>query len=304
MTEQFGLNNPQEEALMKKEKYKIDLLEKIKSFGIELDPDKKDQHLIVDPEVIDDMISFAEISQNDVVLEIGSGPGNITEKLAEKAGYVHAVEIDSRFEPILEDLQNKCSNVNVLIGDFLKLKLPEFNKIVANPPFSILEPMIQKLSDLNVEQIVLAIGEKYYRRSIATPGSSDFTKTSLFTQAHFEPSILKKLEKGVFFPKSREIAVIMKLTSIERWDNQIMKKISDDFSKKAGERVNILVNNISNRYGPRIAKSDLKNYSDKITPLSLHISKDILGKRLQELSNNELSILVEKLIGIEQKRVR
>ncbi|MEK7478120.1 MAG: rRNA adenine N-6-methyltransferase family protein [Patescibacteria group bacterium] len=301
MTEQFDFNSPQEEIRMRKEKYKTDLLEKIESFGIELDPDRKDQHLIVDPEVIEDMVSFAEISPDDVVLEIGSGPGNITEKLAERAGHVYAVEVDPRFKPILDDLQSRHPNTDIIMGDFLELELPAFNKIVANPPFSILEPMIQKLSDLDVEQIVLAIGEKYYRRSVAEPGSGDFTKTSLFTQAHFKSSVLRKLEKEVFFPKSREIAVIMKLLSVGGRGNSIMRHISNAFSKNAGQRVNILVNNIINQFGPRMSKSDLRNHPDKIVPLSLHISQGILSKRLQELSNNEISSLVRRLISVNQR---
>ncbi len=281
------------------EQYKSNLFRKLETFGIQLDPDRKDQHLVVNPYIIDDLISFGEIKQGDTVLEIGGGPGNITEKLAKKAGRVYVLEIDKRFQPILESLKKENPNIEIIMGDFLNVTLPKFNKIVANPPFSILEPMIQRFAEKKFELATLILGENYYKRVIAKPGTDNFTKTSLFTQAFFIPEYLKNLDKEDFYPKSRERAVIMKLISNGKNGNPILQQVSDAFSETAGMRVGFLVNNICDQYG--MPKGDVteKNYQQVVTPASLNISLPILSKRLQELSNKEISQLVEKLLGIK-----
>lgn len=284
------------------EQYKSNLFRKLETFGIRLDPDRKDQHLVVNPYVIDNLISFGEIGQDDTVLEIGGGPGNITEKLAKKAGYVYTLEIDKRFQPILESLKIENPNIEIIMGDFLHITLPKFNKIVANPPFSILEPMIQRFAEEKFELAALILGENYYKRVIAKPGTDNFTKTSLFTQAFFTTEYLKNLDKEDFYPKSRERAVIIKLISNGKSADPLLQQISNAFSKTAGKRVSFLVNNICNQYGTPRDKITEKNYEQIVTPASLNISSLILSKRLQELSNKEMNQLIEKLLSIRNPR--
>lgn len=284
------------------EQYKSNLFRKLETFNIRLDSDRKDQHLIANPYVIDDLISFGGIEQGDTVLEIGGGPGNITEKLAKKARYVYTLEVDKRFQPILESVKRENSNIEIIIGDFLNITLPKFNKIVANPPFGILEPMIQKFAKERFELAALILGENYYKRIIAKPGTDNFTKTSLFTQAFFTPEYLKNLDKEDFYPKSRERAVIIKLISSSKSANPLLQQISNAFSETAGKRVSFLVNNICNQYGIPRGKITEKNYEQIITPASLNISSSILSKRLQELSNKEISQLVEKLLSIRNPK--
>lgn len=280
--------------------YKTNLFQKLKKFNIYLDPDRKDQHLIINPYVIDDLISFSKIKPSDIVLEIGGGPGNITERLVKQAGYVYTLEIDRKFQPILESLKKKNSNIEIIIGNFLNVKLPKFDKIVANPPFSILEPMIQKFANKKFDIASLILGKSYYQRTIAEPGTKNFTKTSLFTQAYFTSAYLKDLKKEDFYPKSRERAVIMKLISKGNDANPLLQQISNAFSKAAEKRVKFLVNNICNQYGIPKGKITEKNYKQIITPTSLNIPSFIFSKRLQELSNMEISQLVEKLLNIRK----
>lgn len=286
------------------EQYKSNLFRKLEEFGIRLNPDSKDQHLVINPYVIDDLISFGEIKQDDTVLEIGGGPGNITERLAKQAGRVYTLEIDKKFQPILESVKRENPNIEIIMGDFLNITLPKFNKIVANPPFSILEPMIQKFAKERFELAALILGENYYKRVIAKPGTENFTKTSLFTQAFFTPEYLKNLDKEDFYPKSREQAVIMKLISNSKSANPLLQQISDAFSETAGKSVGFLVNNICNQYGTPKGKITEKNYEQVITPVSLNISPSVLSKRLQELSNKEISQLVEKLLSIRRLKHR
>ena len=194
--------------------------------------------------------------------------------------------------------------VDILLAVFQQAELPELKKMVANPPFSILEPMIQKISHLRIDLASLIIGENYNSRAIAKPGTGNFTKTSLFTQAYFSPEILKKLEKEDFSPRSREQAVIMRLVSLGREGDPLLQTISDAFSEIAEKRVQFLVDNICHEYGTPRGKITLQNYDQMITPSMLNISPSLLSRRLQELSNREISQLVSKLISIRDRRRR
>lgn len=282
------------------DQYKSSLFGRLESFDIHLNPDEKDQHIIINPYVIDDLISFADIEACDVVLEIGSGPGNITERLAKKAGHVYALEIDKKFESILTTTQKENPNVEIVMADFLHTPLPKFNKIVANPPFSILEPMIQRFAEERFESATLVLGENYSKRTVARPGTDNFTKTSLFTQAFFASEYCRGLNREDFYPQSRERAVIMKLISKGKNADPILQQISEAFSNAAGKRVSFLVNNICGQYGmPNSGRITKKNYEQIIAPVSLNISPFILSKRLQELSNREISKLVGKLVSLK-----
>ena len=85
------------------------------------------------------------------------------------------------------------------MGDFLNIAFPKFNKIVANPPFSILEPMIQRFAEEKFELAALILCENYYKRVKSKPGTDNFTKTSLITQAFLVPAYLKNLDKEDFY---------------------------------------------------------------------------------------------------------
>ena len=80
------------------------------------------QHFLINPRILDKIVAAAEISNNDTVLEIGPGTGNLTEKLSIKAGKVIAIEKDRR---LIESLKEKFKNKNVEIveSDVLKLKI-------------------------------------------------------------------------------------------------------------------------------------------------------------------------------------
>lgn len=73
-----------------------------------------DQHLLIDEKIIDEMVDFVELNQNDVVLEIGAGSGNLTRKLSQKAGKVIALEIDKKFESDLKTLRDNVESAEVM----------------------------------------------------------------------------------------------------------------------------------------------------------------------------------------------
>ena len=117
---------------------------------------KKDlgQNFLVNKKIIRDLVETAKISENDTVLEIGAGTGNVTKEIAKRAGKIFAVEFDRDLIPTLQNNLNDYNNVTILNKDILKINLSqlefrnselEISAIVGSIPFQITSPLIHKL---------------------------------------------------------------------------------------------------------------------------------------------------------------
>ncbi len=148
-----------------------------------------DQFLLVDETIIKKLVEAASVSKKDVVLEIGAGTGMITRKLAKKAGSVLAIEIDKSFK---NDLKGLPKNVEVIFGDALDLlkKKLKFNKIVANLPSSMAEPLVWKLIKYDFKVASFLIPLKFAFKLV---------NDKVFT-AYFDFEILEKVSRGSFLP--------------------------------------------------------------------------------------------------------
>ncbi len=138
----------------------MDVKQVLEDYGIY--PDKKqDQYFLVDNEIIDYEIKLAKLQKDDTVLEIGAGPGNLTEKLAEKARVI-AVERDRRFVPLLE----KIENAEIVNDDALKvIKKLKFNKVVSNIPYSLSQKLLLELLKKKWEIMVL-VADKIFAEKL------------------------------------------------------------------------------------------------------------------------------------------
>lgn len=104
------------------------------------------QHFLVDENLVDLAIREGGVTPDDVVLEVGAGPGVLTAALARHAATVHTVEIDRRLEPLLESTIPAGSDVRVWWGDAMRLPLETFDPaptlLVANLPYNIATPLV------------------------------------------------------------------------------------------------------------------------------------------------------------------
>ncbi|OPY29613.1 MAG: putative ribosomal RNA small subunit methyltransferase A [Methanocella sp. PtaU1.Bin125] len=178
--------------------------------GADLAPDKrKDQHFLVDRGVLERIVAAADIKEDEIVLEIGAGPGNLTRLLAEKARHVYAVELDPRFAEKLE-ADFRGSNVTVLRGNALKIELPRFDKAVANLPYSISSDVTFKLLGRPFRFAVLMYQREFAQRMIATVGSEDYSRLSVTVQHFADARILFNVSRRAFVPQPEvESAVVM-----------------------------------------------------------------------------------------------
>lgn len=138
-----------------------------------------DQHILVDENTLNEVVNLAELNENDIVLEVGAGPGNLTHKLSQKAGKVIALEIDRKFEP---DLKTLSDNVEIIWGnavDYFQMNgkfhhTKNYNKIVANPPYSLCEPLLHNLTFVQYDKVILLVPMGFAEKAKANPVFNSF----------------------------------------------------------------------------------------------------------------------------------
>lgn len=181
------------------------------------------QNFLIDTHVLDKIISAAGVTKDDMVLEIGPGIGTMTQYLAEAAGKVVAVEIDSNLIPILEETLASYDNVTVMNADVLKVDIKqlaeEYNggrpiKVVANLPYYITTPIIMGLfeGDVPIDNITVMVQKEVADRMQVGPGSKDYGALSLAVQYYAEPYIVANVPPNCFIPRPNVGSAVIRLT--------------------------------------------------------------------------------------------
>lgn len=181
------------------------------------------QNFLIDTHVLDKIIRAAEITKEDMVLEIGPGIGTMTQYLAEAAGKVIAVEIDRNLIPILSETLSMYDNVRIINEDVLKLdirKLAEEEnqgrpiKVVANLPYYITTPIIMELFEgqVPVESITVMVQKEVADRMQTGPGSKDYGALSLAVQYYAKPYIVANVPPNCFMPRPKVGSAVIRLT--------------------------------------------------------------------------------------------
>ena len=174
---------------------------------------KLGQHFLRSPEILEQIVELGEIRPSDVVLEPGCGDGMLTQLLAKRGCRVIAIEIDRDLYHEARERLSRFPNVETLRGDVLRIKPTGFNKVVANPPYSISTRLLQWIvSDRRPELIVMTLQSDFVHKISAPPGSLDYVYTSFLTQLYYEVSTAFSIPRRAFIPSPRvsSITTILK----------------------------------------------------------------------------------------------
>ncbi len=183
------------------------------------------QNFLINGEIIQDIIEFANISPDDTVLEIGPGVGFVTEQLVKHAKKVIAVELDE--EAIKELKKLNAPNLEIIHNDILKTDISslcdEKVKVVANIPYYITSPIIAHLlgevDDLDnknrahIKDIILMVQEEVARRMVANENSQgkQYGLLTILSQFWADVEILKLVGRKSFFPAPKVNSALVKL---------------------------------------------------------------------------------------------
>ena len=167
------------------------------------------QNFLIDPAALGKIVAAAELTPDDIVLEVGAGLGTLTRRLAREAGHVVAVELDRRLIPVLESVLAGLDNVTLVQGDILALdpaalfQPPTSNlqyKVVANLPYYITSAVLRHLLEaaLKPQRMVLTVQREVAERIVARPGQMSLLAVSV--QFYGQPRLLFRIKPGSFYP--------------------------------------------------------------------------------------------------------
>ena len=232
---------------------------------------KMGQNFLIDRNIAEKIINCADISKNDIILEIGPGLGSLTQELAKKAGAVIGIEKDKKMSLILKETLKEFKNVKIVNSDILKIsnlqnlinqkkenKRKNF-KIVANLPYCIASKIIRKFLEYKnpPKTMVLLVQKEVAQRICAKPPKMNLLAVSV--QFYAQPEIISYLSKNCFWPIPKIDSAIIKITPIKnKFQNQIPSQlffriVKAGFSYPRKQ----LANNLSKKL--KLNKKEIKN---------------------------------------------
>ncbi len=251
------------------------------------------QNFIIDENIINNIVTKANVDKDTLVIEIGPGAGSLTYFLAKFAKNVLCYEIDTTLKEILRDNLKEYDNVEVIYNDFLKvnvlddIKKYEYKKlyVIANLPYYITTPIIIKLieDDINVDKIVVMVQKEVGDRFKAVPGTKDYSSLSVFLSYYYNIKKIMDVSKNVFIPKPNVDSIVVEFNKKEKnlnvMDEQLFfKLIKDSFEFKR----KTLKNNLKNYDLEKIEKV-LKKHKLDLSVRAEQISLELFVEIANEL---------------------
>lgn len=174
------------------------------------------QHFLVDRAVLETIVSAAELSDEDFVIEVGPGLGILTSELAQKAGKVVAVELDARLASRLKRKLSSLPNVTIINADILKVDLADLigesnsYKVVANIPYYITSPILHYFVEASPKPalMVVMVQKEVGEAIVATPGEMTMLAVSL--QVYSKPNIVSYVPAQSFYPPPKVDSAILR----------------------------------------------------------------------------------------------
>ena len=166
---------------------------------------------MVDSSILQSMVDYASLNQNDVVLDIGAGLGFLTRFLANKCKRVLAVEFDARLVKGLREQVKDLPQIKVVEGDVFKVHIPQFNKVVSIPPYHISSPLLLWLFRQKIYCAVLILQKEFANRLIAHVKSEDYGWLAVVAYYYVEVELLDEFPKWMFYPQPKVDSVVIRL---------------------------------------------------------------------------------------------
>lgn len=183
------------------------------------------QNFLVDERIVQGILTAAQLTPADTVVEIGPGLGSLTAHLVQRAGQVLAVEVDRSLIPLLKERLASYPGFRLLEQDILKINLDqavteafgrieEPYKVVANLPYYITTPILMRLLEeqYQISTMILMMQKEVGERLRALPGTKDYGALSVAVQYYTEPELILKVPPSSFKPAPEVESVVMKLT--------------------------------------------------------------------------------------------
>ena len=248
------------------------------------------QNFLVNDDAVTGIVDAANVSKDNLIIEIGPGLGTLTKELLDRAGKVICIELDKRMIEILNDRFSMYDNFKVLNDDVLKVNLKELiaeekvktTKIVANLPYYITTPIIMKLLEerLDIETITVMIQKEVADRLVTKPGTGDTGAITYAIHYYTNPKRVLEVPNTAFIPEPKVNSTVINLEVLKepkvavKNEEKLFKVIKTAFMQKRKTLLNALAN--SNKYGSKeqICKTlELLSIDNRVRPEKLTLEE-------------------------------
>jgi 16S rRNA (adenine1518-N6/adenine1519-N6)-dimethyltransferase len=187
------------------------------------------QNFLIDVSVLADIVEGAEVSKDDLIIEIGPGVGTLTKELLKRAKRVCSIELDSDLIPILNEELKDFNNFNLINKDALKVNFndligeEESVKVVANLPYYVTTPIILKLltEGYNFKSLTIMIQKEVGERIAADPSTKEYGAFSILVQYYCSTEIIRKVTSASFVQKPKVDSIVVKLNKLDKPSVQV-----------------------------------------------------------------------------------
>lgn len=234
------------------------------------------QHFLNNEEILDETMALANVSADDHVIEIGPGPGVLTERLLDTGCTLTAIEID---EGVCEFLRDNFPNLNLIEGDALQEKWPKANKVVANIPYQISSPLIDVITRTqSIDYVVILVQEEFAER-LVVEWESDRGSLGMCTMLDWDCTFEMRVGPHCFTPSPQVHSRLVTMKRITPPENSKLAKllIRQAFAQRRKKLRNTLA-----KAPKRIARVNgwhAKAYRDALQ----HIDWDLMEERPEDL---------------------
>ncbi|RLG56002.1 MAG: ribosomal RNA small subunit methyltransferase A [Thermoproteota archaeon] len=174
---------------------------------------KLSQRFMVDKGVLEFIARAANISERDIVLEIGGGLGSLTQVILQhNPCKLIVVEKDARLYAILRQKFTRQSNVHVILGDILEYTPPlSLTKVVSNPPYHIISSLLTKMLEWPFKVAVLTVQREIGYRLVSKPGTKSYGRLSVLYRLGHDIELLRAVPARCFYPKPKVSSVVVRI---------------------------------------------------------------------------------------------
>ena len=255
------------------------------------------QNFLLDQNILNNIVSLADITKDTLVIEVGVGAGALTKLLSKKAKTVIGYEIDVSLKEPLNEILGEYSNVEIVFDDFLErniisdIKKYDYKKLVfvANLPYYITTPIISKIiqEKIDVSKMVVMVQNEVALRFSASPGSKSYNSLTVFLNYYFNVKKAFPVSKNVFYPKPNvDSAVVV----FEKKQKKIMVNNEEVFFRLIKDAF---------KFKRKTLKNNLKNYDYNLITKALEQCGKNLNCRAENLSLDDFIVIANSLSQTE-----
>lgn len=271
----------------------------IKKYNLQINP-SLDQHFLIDESVVKSIQKALDPDKDDILLEIGSGVGNVTKELVINKAII--VEIDKQLHPVLEEqlvgkhytlikksaykyLQDQLEIQKNLEKKQNTTELQQFNKIYSNLPFTAAESIFILLPKTNFKIAVFIMPEDFFNNVIS----------NIIYEAFFDIEVVQNLECEMFYPVPDAKLLLVKITKAEESKDYVDFIIRELYLQNDKKLKNALREVLILFFDKYLKKKTTKNDVRQIIGL-LNLNKELLDADMNKISIEQFKQIIENFV--------